>query len=416
MKNTMTLRFLMFAGVLTAIATAPNTSLAVGYYKFCARWQYQFTDQGLGEDYLKHTAGQSYGRIAAARSYAMVWRDSTAVWGGYMNSSGCTGSIVGNAGTYLFWIFPEVSSSSNKKISIYPDSNEQWYTWSYSQYRPAVPSGSTVTLWYNLGGDPISSVAAVATEIINRAVSDTNFLPDKSTPYKIYANQMCPGGASACYTGGRVYLGTLNGGRAANIKTAIAHEMGHANMDYLMGIPKVDYNHSVPADLTHCRCDHVSPPEENRLHCLQSREHAYTSQAEGWAHFYAADLFNNPSDSNCWFAYYKEFLYGVVAPPPVQINAYADHKWIRTLCSYSSTGSELDWLTLYWKVNNKTASAFSFADLNNVYRKICGDAKCDSNDVPIWNSTLIAVGLIYGTTHPKFIFWRDTGVAKGTDL
>ncbi|MBN1656432.1 MAG: hypothetical protein JXA30_21865 [Deltaproteobacteria bacterium] len=107
----------------------------------------------------------------------------------------------------------------------------------------------------------------------------------------------------------------------------------------------------------------------------------------------------------------------MVIPPPMKINAYADHKWVKTTCPAADTGSELDWLTFFWWVNNRGSNKYGYADFKNVYRQACtgGSGNCNSHEVP-WNNLRNAVNTLYGGNSAKAIFWTNTGDTKGVNL
>jgi hypothetical protein len=187
--------------------------------------------------------------------------------------------------------------------------------------------------------------------------------------------------------------------------------MGHNVQHVSMGLLSWDYSHEV--EYEYCRCIN----DEN--HCLQSREYISAAQLEGWAHFYAADLFNSGAQSNSWFAYYKQFnFFGFPLYPPVHVDAYGNPQWIRNHCNAIDTGSELDWLTFYWWINNKGTYKYNYTDMKNVYRQACtgGTGNCNPSQNVHWNNLQSAVNTLFIEGSNKAIFWADTGDAKGVNL
>ncbi len=75
----------------------------------------------------------------------------------------------------------------------------------------------------------------------------------------------------------------------------------------------------------------------NQAHCLQSREFYGDGLTEGFAHFYAANIFNDTSQTDCKFVYYKEFrepdpdaVYRDLLPP-IARSCDVPQKWMHTL-------------------------------------------------------------------------------------
>jgi hypothetical protein len=408
-------RLILAAIVLGAALSFPSTSFALGNYKFCGRWTYHFDDQGQGEDFLLHEAGNSVGRINAARTWAVVERNGVNVWSGYMDTSGCTGNITANAGNYVFFVTTALAKS-NKFIWIWPESNEQWQ-WFSATYnnQPQRATGNNVTHTTSFGtGERTASVAAVATHLLNQADQG---LVDNT--YKIYANPPCPGGSGACYDFSAVFLGTDNFGKSnAFKKSVIGHEVGHNVADKLFGSIGFSYSQDGGPAFPMCSCEHVTT--SNKQHCLQSREFMAAAQTEGFGHFFATDLFNNGSQSDGMFAYYKEVnLFGTSLPPPVQVNVTVGSKWMATFCMppmfEAGKGTEIDWLAFYWQLNNRTSSAFTYTNFRDVYQLACGGAgtNCTSSDNPEWLPLSIAVGTLYGSTSAKTQHWNTTADANG---
>jgi hypothetical protein len=396
--------------LLAFLLIAAKTGTSHASYKFCADWSYQFTDQGQGEDYLLHSG--STGKIAAARAGAFVFKNDVLIWMGNLDTSGCTATLAGDAGHYVFSIIPGLTKGSTK-IEIYPTSAKQWRFFNWDLGNRGAASGAITIRGTFAFGDPLSSVAAVMTQLLNQA--DMGLV---GQTYTIFADQNCPGGGDACYcppsicsssTVG-VYLGTdIFGSKMAFNKTTVAHEMGHHVQDKLTGLPNGNYDWEVSTPA--CRCDHVVIAA-NRAHCLQSYEKISSAEVEGWAQFYAADLFNNPTQSDGWFAYYKEFFvpgWGTF-PPPVKININTPYKWNVTNCSTNSdqTGVELDWQTFLYELNNKGTSKFTYSQLRDVYKQACGATFCDNNDDVTMNGLALSVIFLYGLESAKTAYWAST--------
>ncbi|MDD9945147.1 MAG: hypothetical protein OXU20_29160 [Myxococcales bacterium] len=402
--------------MLLIVGTAlwvPSTSFAQGKYKFCGRWSYQFVDEGVGEDHLLHNEG-NFGRIDAAYTWAVIWRDGSSVWSGYMDADGCTGEITALAGDYKFWVTTAINKDGTK-FWIWPtdDENWQWFSKDYPD-QPERP-GLVVTHTAFFGfGEQTAAAAAVATHLVQQP--NQGLLERK---YNIYAKQDCLGqaGFAGCYdTVDHVYLGDDNFGNwVAFNKSIVAHEIGHYVQDKLFG--RIDNNYDLDGgdEFPMCSCDHVE--SSNQAHCIQSREHQSAAQVEGFAQFYAADLYNEGSGSTAGFGYYKEVnVFGFILDPPVAIDVAIPFKWMENYCMpdflTGAKGTELDWATFYWELNNKTSSAFSYTDLEDVYEQACGGGHC-SGEFMTWFPLALAVTDLYGPSTPKALHFSDTSETHG---
>lgn len=182
-----------------------------------------------------------------------------------------------------------------------------------------------------------------------------------------------------------------------------------------MGIPAAPYvptsNNIAITFPEICTCDNVADPNA-RSHCLNSAEFSTTGQVEGFAHFFAADLFNHSSHSTAWFSYYKEFHHSgstaggnlLVHSPPVPVQAYNPNgawQWVHAHCPMNWLGSEIDWLNFYYELNNKTSNAYSYPDVRDVYQGACGNSACSGQWIH-WQAMLNAAGTKFGTSSPKY--------------
>jgi hypothetical protein len=196
-------------------------------------------------------------------------------------------------------------------------------------------------------------------------------------------------------------------------KFAVAHEAGHQSEERGIGrLPDVDYTFLCPPHMTctgrteltgrpdllsdpplvpdqapFCSCKYVT--SANGLHCLNSIERGGSAQAEGFGQFFASRVWNHQNESDCAFAYYKEFIdhacrgsdctsvdaagtAGFVTPPPVHIDCGAVAKWRNRNCPLDSTmGTELDWLGFLYSLNATGSLRAPMAEIFNIYRQTC---------------------------------------------
>ena len=140
-----------------------------------------------------------------------------------------------------------------------------------------------------------------------------------------------------------------------------------------------------------CTCDHISG-EVDAQHCLGSLEKPHTAAQEGWAHFYAADLFNNPNsyDPPPYFGYYKKVVWPgpggtvVEADPPVGVAVFNPAypswgwRWYHWACECNNHdgGVEMDWMAFFYALNNWQPGRFNYYDIADLFIEACGGSRC----------------------------------------
>jgi len=146
-------------------------------------------------------------------------------------------------------------------------------------------------------------------------------------------------------------------------KYTIAHEFGHV-LQFLAGGGGKQEGYPIINGLPDsCDCRHVTVA--NQLHCLQSLEQPGDVRVEGFAQFIAARTFNDVTDLNPTFVYYKEFLtptcpLGAKCKefngqfsqyPPIPVSASRPALWRNRNCAGTpGLATEFDWMNFYWNV------------------------------------------------------------------
>lgn len=205
-------------------------------------------------------------------------------------------------------------------------------------------------------------------------------------------------------------------------KWIIAHELGHAVEERLIGeyLGSSDYSDN-PSETT-CRCDSYISGADGQ-HCLQSREVVQAAIGEGWAQFFAASLFNNPAGSTAWFGYYKKSLSftnpnvndPILPPRGVSVIPTSEYRWMETRnCVGTDKGVEVDWMGFWYYVHNKTSNKYSFDEIEDVYEQMCnGTCVLDTADKPTWSKLRTAAETLYsGSKESHFV---DNGVEYGVN-
>lgn len=261
--------------------------------------------------------------------------------------------------------------------------------------------------------------------------------------YKAYSNQVCDGGDAvrnyeACYSPGSkfVYLGPQYAG--ANTQTlsttqhttlskfVIAHEIGHQFQARSTGSYYYNYNRAalVPQPALLCRCDGLNP-NGNEIHCLQSTEQQGAAQVEGFAQFTASNTWNDPTSSNCNFAYYKGFrTSSQTFGPPYAVSCNTAVKWGETNCPMDDRATEYDWMGYYTSIARAPTGPVNQTDLASVYKKVCElnggtpGALCNPSFQMLW-SPASGFGLpdasksVFGTNTLRDVTFRTNGPKYG---
>jgi hypothetical protein len=175
-------------------------------------------------------------------------------------------------------------------------------------------------------------------------------------------------------------------------KMILTHEMGHQVQDRGVGTGDQgdSYRFCSDAMCTNiindppgiatasplCACNHIRAA--NAWHCLQSIERTGAAQVEGFAQFFASRVWNDKTEADCTFAYYKEFLdqIGTTHAPPVAIDCASPQKWRNNHCNMGANAdftTEVDWLGFLYNLNvlGPEATRVAMTDLWKIYKNAC---------------------------------------------
>lgn len=237
------------------------------------------------------------------------------------------------------------------------------------------------------------------------------------------------------------------------VKSIVAHEIGHVVQSWNGGNPlsPSGYMPASSAGDPLVRCDHVVGA--NGLHCLQSWELSPAAQGEGYAQFFASKTWNNPTQNDCNFAYYKEVLYPSCIPgaagcaqqvgssnyvnaTPVPVSCKNTIRWRNHHAAdltqnaanelnadgtirYGYIGTEWDWMTFYYNLNRDTTSPWTINNLGTLYTTACGGWCGLNKDDAFDFRRLDAAALsMYGAQDPKYLnlVFNSKQSGVGTDM
>lgn len=367
------LRALLFAVPL--LLMLPGTASAYTV-TFCATLQVDYSDSDLGTDdaaYGDFFASNS-NKLARGVKVMVVGSDLSiqsdyADWSG--STPGCTmGFTMTAAHTYDVLIYAEAEVAGNTiKVKNTPTLNELWYGLALDNWSPSATA--TVNIVTANTHDAWNVLAAATHAMWRRDGGLENKTFDFYTVYDAVVDP-CNNGTGACSAGGDVFLNTS--GNASRF--VIVHEMGHA-----LGYFASDASTSVgdyTANSGICYTASASP----RVHEMNSKEWQSSAIKEGWAHFYAAVAFNELTETDCGFVYYKSQNYDLdlsiesadphaiscEAGPIFTLSSVDAKAYMEDWCdgTWTNRGVELDWLRFWWDFLQEE-STVNFADCASIY-------------------------------------------------
>jgi hypothetical protein len=152
-----------------------------------------------------------------------------------------------------------------------------------------------------------------------------------------------------------IYVNAAN----ARQKFSIAHEVGHfigRDSGAFFGVtsdPCDDYRTGAGN-----ACDSAS-------HGLKSKEHARCAALEGFANFYAADVFNDHGETDCWSS-----MSGSRPMDCMDGNTEFPKRYMERFCAgpipgtgFDGFGVEIDWMRVFWGVHTRGSDDPSMNDM-----------------------------------------------------
>jgi hypothetical protein len=229
----------------------------------------------------------------------------------------------------------------------------------------------------------------------------------------------------ASWNGTEGRIGETQSGR----KFLISHEFGHGLQDkgasgMFSGAEEIgeDADGSGACDVaptpdvdcrSHTGTGATNHCTEGGSHKMWSIEHTSLAAKEGWAHFVAADVWNDHANGRCAFSYWREKGQGgyrVDALDCATGDAAFPVRFMRTQCNTNSAwfgtkGVEVDWMRAFWDLHTAGVSPSSMAMMvdmldvsgvtnTNIISKL--DARADDLDTDLslnWDSAKSINGL-----------------------
>lgn len=369
----------------------------------CFDLKVAYHDAAIGEDIL--AAEPFHGVPAVQLQSASFLRASitkagviTPIWEGYLNVGGCTG-YASLSGAYTLNVWSQLEKLVggqvvHNDIRLYAGGSSTVQKWSHAFTVSGAPSTVNVeaATWSHT-----MNVTGVAARVF--AASDS-WLPPGT--HDTIVDRGCPDftPATDSCVGGSLYIGpgAPPAPAQAKLKFVIGHEYGHLVQDRHFQVNNYSYT-GVNDTLGACRCDHVT--SANSLHCMQSLERYEAAFLEGWAHFYAAKLYNNRLESDCHFGYYKEVLIPFfVLAPTVPVSCASTVAWRDTYCSaIPNTAVEMDVMRFMWALYSLAPDRFTVEEIGELFH---GAQQQAGAPAITWPALQAAAAAIYGPSSAKY--------------
>lgn len=379
MKNLLSLPSALIAGA--ALSWSPRALAATYSVTFCFQYAVSFTDakSTVGDDYLTSDASPLAARGVQYSVTQVAPLDT--ISGGYTpwtgnGGEGCSPTLTLDSNrTYNVYANSRMLVNDNI-IKIYDDdTSPAYYGFGLTGYVPTASGTVTITSPVNSGWN----VAAAATQALGRRNVGL------SGEDVIFYTQACgtwPGGTPAsgsCMRGstGEVYVSQLGSSApGAGQKYVVVHEMGHEMAFLANGGHNADKDEAANQD----GCHGVVASDPG--HDMTSKEYQGQAVNEGLAHYYAAVAFNNTTQDDCHFEYYKAvdlngdgsasleyprltceggtyWYWGGAFPIPYTDGDWMFRDYVEESCEQLHPGgtlgnraTELDWLRFFWDLDH----------------------------------------------------------------
>ncbi|WP_444995954.1 hypothetical protein [Aliikangiella sp. IMCC44359] len=318
--------------------------------KICFKYYSTFTDAGIGEDYF--SSSRATARTARG-GWVKISQNGVEKWTNYLDRSGCTPNLSNvSSGQINYKMWASAKVANNNRVWINDDNSDVRGTHS-ANYN--ISSGTTtIAFTPNSTHRAQFNVLAAAVYAVDRfpgGVSNQYFRIRTNTS-KSAGSHFRTSGTNGDPT---VYMCPCH----TNKKFVIVHELGHMLTYFNKGSRWVN----------DCGFSSTSCPASRGGHSMASKEYSSCAASEGFAHFYAAVAFNDTSQDNCSFHYYKN-EFGNDSSPIVNCEAGNGQfvtRYLENECVGSQNGysTELDYLRAYWDVLTDGTGNPSFTSIIN---------------------------------------------------
>jgi hypothetical protein len=245
-------------------------------YNMCFRWPVSLIDAGFGESYGVDPTDPwraRGGRVTITQAGQTLFDD-------FLDGWGCTGDFIANGGADFTIIgYSQARVAGNDLIV--RDAAQQIRSFAIAN---ASPHANQAPMYV------FPEIAAVSNLLAVSAYTMQNF-NGGMTGRSITANNRCRlGGNQCCNCAADDAIWVTSADR----KFLIGHELGHRLLSLYIG----NYDNNVGFDLFPGTNAGAAQCDTNTQHSMWSMENESGAAMEGWAHFVAVAVFNDPTGPN----------------------------------------------------------------------------------------------------------------------
>lgn len=381
-----------------ALQVALPPLAAIYSVKFCFKYGTDFIDRTTGDYWI--WAGNRTARGIRARIYD---QDNDVVWYDYTDpDTGCTPNLqLYSAYKYKIRLYSQAKVYNDNRVYVLTDETDRirYGYWAAYNFTPS-SSGTYTFTWLNSRPgytENVANMAAAGGWSIHRRYGGTS-----NQIYYLF-HQECPGASGSCKgmraINGRdsypvVFIGDGLQGRKR--KFIISHELGHAlgsMRDEYSKVSSTGYGLDAGVNTTASTC------ATGDGHKFSSEEWQSAAANEGFAHLYAATVWNNYSQNDCDFHYYKSDDFhprdGVTDTSRVY-SCESGHKFLDNECYGGGShtlhsGNEADWLRFWWDLH--TDGSVLFGDISRIWDRANPRSWSDGNVYSRLRSAGVATGI-----------------------
>lgn len=360
--------------VLASLAlAAPSLAAACQERTICISWDGEFEDKDVGEDYWNYPWWDAV--PARGARVALVRPAPEPPIGRYLDDNGCMTFESQFAHGHTLTVYAEaviaevrVFTERSATISSPADDGPFWRV-DVSGVGPGQPVYKTLA---NEEHQPFSALMAAATAVLGR-FDDLGVIPPSDPDPPVLTVGFLDATAGAAGSCNRIDIGP-DGYRS---KYVIAHELGHwlqCEWGAILGLPTwgTDYGHNALVSDCAFGPEHLYPvndlngdviEQEDDLrgnHAIRSAELNMPAFTEGFAHFIASVAFNDITEDDGVFRYYKAINhddYDTFVAQNYRVSLKGTNalggqvQWVETMCVADwaeRVTSEIDWMRFLW--------------------------------------------------------------------
>jgi hypothetical protein len=101
--------------------------------------------------------------------------------------------------------------------------------------------------------------------------------------------------------------------------------------------------------------------------------------------------------------------------PPFSVNALTTWQWMEAYCNMANAGTEMDWMSFFYQLDNKTANAWSLGNFTSVFQTECGTPPFNNCSVS-WPSLQTATTTFWSRQRQGVLYERNGGCQRHQPL